>query len=88
MQFGSRTIDQEHVKVSKLQLLSLYTEPPDEELSLDEFELFAVHRLQLLRRLEILRQKETEEGTLKRVSREVSPLSLFKLLFATIYNCL
>jgi hypothetical protein len=44
------TADQK--KKSAVQLLSLYNEPPQEELSLDEFELFALDRLQLLRGIE------------------------------------
>ena len=41
-------------KKSITQLLSLYNEPPQEELTLDEFERVALDRLQLLRAIEIL----------------------------------
>ena len=39
-------------KKSITQLLSLYNEPPQEELTLDEFERVALDRLQLRRSLE------------------------------------
>lgn len=39
---------------SKLSL-SLYNDPPTEELSLDDFEMFALDRLQLLRNIENLK---------------------------------
>jgi DNA primase large subunit len=38
-------------------LISLYESPPNEELSLDEFELFALDRLQLLRGIENLKTR-------------------------------
>lgn len=37
--------------------LSLYNEVPQEELTLDEFEVFALDRLQLLRGIEVLRTR-------------------------------
>ena len=48
---GSRT------KVAASLLLSLYNEAPQDELSLDEFELFALDRLQLLRGLEAIKAR-------------------------------
>jgi DNA primase large subunit len=41
-------------------LISLYETPPNEELSLDEFELFALDRLQLLRGIENLKTRGFE----------------------------
>jgi hypothetical protein len=38
-------------------LISLYENPPNEELTLDEFELFALDRLQLLRGIENLKTR-------------------------------
>lgn len=35
--------------------ISLYLEPPQQELTLDEFELVSLHRLQLLRSIEVLK---------------------------------
>jgi DNA primase large subunit len=45
--------------------LSLYNEAPTEEITLDEFELFALDRLQLLRSIESLRNKGYEESEFK-----------------------
>ncbi len=42
------------------QLVSLYGDAPQEELTLDEFELFALDRLQLLRGIEILQARGCE----------------------------
>ena len=44
-------------KIAANQLVSLYDEVPQEELTLDEFELFALDRLQLLRGIEILQAR-------------------------------
>lgn len=38
-----------------MQLLSMYTDPPSEEVTLDDFELMALDRLQVLRRVEDLK---------------------------------
>lgn len=38
-------------------LISLYLDPPTEEVTLDEFETFALDRLQLLRSIETLRTR-------------------------------
>ena len=47
------TLPGEKPRVSKdKKILSFYTDPPTEELSLDEFERFAFDRLQLLRKIE------------------------------------
>jgi DNA primase large subunit len=45
------------VRISANQLVSLYDDAPQEELTLDEFELFALDRLQLLRGIEILQAR-------------------------------
>eukprot|EP01035_Chromulina_nebulosa_P022258 gene22258-28829_t len=44
--------------------LSLYNEPPTEEISLDEFELYSLDRLQLLRSIEILKTRGFEGSDL------------------------
>jgi DNA primase large subunit len=44
--------------------LSLYNIPPEEELSLDEFELLSLDRLQLLRSIEIMKTRGFEEAEL------------------------
>jgi hypothetical protein len=41
-------------------LVSLYTDPPSEEITLDEFELYALDRLQLLRGIETLKTRGFE----------------------------
>mmetsp|Transcript_21947 Transcript_21947/g.36751 ORF Transcript_21947/g.36751 Transcript_21947/m.36751 type:complete len:529 (+) Transcript_21947:67-1653(+) len=58
------------VKVEKKQgqferpkLLSLYHEPPQQELTLDEFEIMSLDRLQLLRSIEILKTKGSESDS-------------------------
>lgn len=43
---------------SKTASLSLYAEPPAEEITVDEFEIFALDRLQLLRNMEQARMRE------------------------------
>ena len=40
-------------------LLSLYSDPPQDEIDLDEFETFALDRLQLLRGFEKLRSQDS-----------------------------
>lgn len=63
MQFGGRLVDRISkgddglIQRSTAQLLSLYNDPPQEELSLDEFELVALDRLQLLRGIEQLKTR-------------------------------
>jgi DNA primase large subunit len=47
-------------RISQDRLISLYTDPPSEEITLDEFELFALDRLQLLRGIEALRARGYE----------------------------
>ena len=53
-------------------LLSLYNEAPQEELTLDEFELFALDRLNLMRRMEDFKVRGFEGEELIRRTREVS----------------
>ena len=60
MQFHGVRVDsvikgEEKQTRSTSQLLSLYNESPQEELTLDDFELFALDRLQLLRGIEKLK---------------------------------
>jgi DNA primase large subunit len=59
-------------------LLSLYDEPPQEELTLDEFEMFSLERLQLLRSIELLKAKNGENESFNREVYEVNHcISLF-----------
>jgi hypothetical protein len=58
--------------LSRASLLSLYLTPPQEELTLDEFELLAVDRLQLLRALEALKNRGFEDGEFNTRLYEVS----------------
>ena len=46
---------------STSQLLSLYNESPQEELTLDDFELYALDRLQLLRGIEKLKIRNFDQ---------------------------
>ena len=63
MQFGGRLVDRiskgddGHIKRSTAQLFSLYSDLPQEEHSLDEFEPVALERLQLLRGIEQLKTR-------------------------------
>ena len=50
--------DSDEVTLDKV--LSLYTDPPSEEITLDEFELYALDRLQLLRGIETLKARGIE----------------------------
>eukprot|EP01038_Epipyxis_sp_PR26KG_P013149 gene13149-17617_t len=50
----------------KSQVLSLYTTPPSIEITLDEFEMLSLERLQLLRSLESLKNKGYDENDFKR----------------------
>jgi hypothetical protein len=43
-------------------LLSLYADPPQHELTLDEFEVISLDRLQLLRSIDVLKTKGATEG--------------------------
>ena len=49
---------------SRTASLSLYTDPPGEEITIDEFELFALDRLQLLRNMEQARTRDGMDGPL------------------------
>jgi DNA primase large subunit len=52
-------------------LLSLYNEAPQEELTLDEFEMFALDRLNLMRKVEDYKSRGFEEEQMNREIREV-----------------
>lgn len=54
-------VEKKHV-VERQRLLSLYTDPPQQELTLDEFEVISLDRLQLLRAIELLKAKGVSEG--------------------------
>ena len=45
------------IKRDKHSVISMYTEPPSEEITLDEFELFALDRLMVLRKIEDLKAR-------------------------------
>lgn len=53
--------------------LSFYMDPPTEELTLDEFELLSLDRLQLLRSIEMLKTRGFEDLEFNRKVQEVSP---------------
>lgn len=55
----------------KQRLLSLYNEPPSMELTLDEFEMTSLDRLQLLRAMDVLKAKGFEEAEFNRKLSEV-----------------
>lgn len=59
-------------------VVSLYTDPPSEEITLDEFELYALDRLQLLRGIETLKTRGFEgqeyENKLKQLQTKYMPL--------------
>ena len=59
-------------------VVSLYTDPPSEEITLDEFELYALDRLQLLRGVESLRTRGFEgveyDNKLKQLQSKYMPL--------------
>jgi hypothetical protein len=55
-------------------LISLYEQPPNEELTLDEFELFALDRLQLLRGIENLKTRGFDGDEYKSKLNEVGSL--------------
>jgi hypothetical protein len=56
--------------------LSFYNEAPQDELTLDEFELFSLDRLQLLRNIETLRTKGYEGNELNNKLGLVSVLAM------------
>lgn len=57
--------------------LSMYTDPPSEELTIDEFEVMSLDRLQLLRGLELLKTRgyEGKEMTEKIKQVRISEIS-------------
>lgn len=61
-------------------LISLYDTPPSEEMTLDEFESFALDRLQLLRCIENLKIRGFEGETYTSKLKEVC-IPSFSLLF-------
>jgi hypothetical protein len=76
MEFITKRVDvvpglRDH-KQSVAVALTMYNEPPTEEMSLDEFEIFALDRLQLLRNIENLKIRGFEELDLKMKMEEVS----------------
>jgi len=69
MQINSHTLDTAGTRVfanktDAVKSLSFYNEAPQDELTLDEFELFSLDRLQLLRGIETLRTKGYEGNEL------------------------
>lgn len=57
MDFNTTVISKKLKNVDHASLLSLYIDAPQEEISLDEFELFALDRLSLLRSIETLKAR-------------------------------
>jgi DNA primase large subunit len=57
--------------------LSMYTNPPSEEVTIDDFELFALDRLQLLRGLELLKTRGVTDTTLEDKIRQVGRARFF-----------
>ena len=55
--------------------LSMYTAPPTEELTIDDFEMFALDRLQLLRGLELLKTRGYVDEDMKNKIRQVGAKS-------------
>ena len=51
------------VVIERPKLLSLYADPPQHELTLDEFEIISLDRLQLLRSIDVLKTKGGIEGS-------------------------
>jgi hypothetical protein len=99
MQINSHTSDRGGSRIGTLfksdavRLLSFYQEAPQEELTLDEFELFSLDRLQLLRGIETLRTKGYEGNELETKMSQVCTLSYCMLslksllfLFLSIFN--
>lgn len=60
---------------TRQRLLSLYYEPPQMELTLDEFEMLSLDRLQLLRGIEVLKAKGGEDGSFNMKVNDVSLLN-------------
>ena len=73
MQVNGRTTTIKHVRHS----LSMYANPPTEELTIDDFELFALDRLQLLRGLELLKTRGVTDTTLEDKIRQVGRAMFF-----------
>lgn len=68
--------------------LSMYSAPPSEELTIDEFEVMSLDRLQLLRGLELLKTRGYEGKEMmekiKQVRRTIFPL--FSDLTSSLYS--
>lgn len=93
MQFtrGIRVDKFQKEKKTANQLVSLYTDAPQEELTLDEFELSALDRLQLLRGIEIIQARGydgkefTDRLTAVREFIDSIPLSSHLLLLVLLH---
>jgi hypothetical protein len=70
-----------NAKNDAVKSLSFYNEAPQDELTLDEFELFSLDRLQLLRGIETLRTKGYEGNEL---NNKLGPVSIRKMIFFCI----
>ena len=74
--------------ISLDRLISLYENPPTEELTLDEFELFSLDRLQLLRGIENLKTRQFEGNEFNLKLKEVRNLDLaLTFYFLTLFLC-
>lgn len=78
MQAITANIKTERRPLGRSNLLSLYTTPPSEELTLDEFELLTMDRLQLLRAMETLKSKGYEEPEFNSRLAEVSRFAVLQ----------
>ena len=84
MQYISTTsnvkVEKKPSAAARQSILSLYDEPPQEELTLDEFEMFSLDRLQLLRSIDVLKAKNVENESLNRDIYEVCFVAFLGIL--------
>ncbi|CAM9633205.1 unnamed protein product [Choristocarpus tenellus] len=64
------SVKKEATSVERHTVISMYTEPPFEEITLDEFELVALDRLQVLRKIEDLKARNIRRDDYNRALRE------------------
>lgn len=64
-------------------ILSLYHEPPQQELTLDEFEMLSLDRLQLLRSIEVLKTRNLDEKAERQKIDEVGLIIYYFVLIGS-----
>ena len=64
--------------------LSMYTAPPQEELTIDDFEMFSLDRLQLLRGLELLKTRGFVDKELAEKIKQVSAVVSISILYTIL----